>query len=161
MAHKAVLAQVNLLMTAYTTQSSVLVPIFITKVSTGCQSDLTNKHLTPPTTHDMLSTFIHPPSAFLLYSPLPPTLPHPHRNPPIPPPPPPSNLFPTYCPPSGRSRPMRRSWGLSKAVKTAKLAGLPEYGCTLTPHFSGSSLKASSALFWHSRSMSSMNVLPP
>ena len=69
--------------------------------------------------------------------------------------------FLTHCPPSGRSRPMSRSWGFSKPVKTAKLAGLPEYGCTFTPHLAGSSLKASSALFWHSRSISSMNVLPP
>lgn len=34
----------------------------------------------------------------------------------------------TYWPPSGRSRPMTLSCGLSSPVYTAKLAGEPEYG---------------------------------
>ncbi len=50
-----------------------------------------------------------------------------------------------HCPPCGRSSPMMRSWGFSSAVYTAKLAGEPECGCTLTPHSSGSRWKASRA----------------
>jgi hypothetical protein len=38
------------------------------------------------------------------------------------------------------------SWGCSRPVNTSKLAGLPEYGCTFTPHFAGSNLKHSKAL---------------
>ena len=53
------------------------------------------------------------------------------------------------------------SWGLSSAVYTAKLAGDPESAWTLTPHSSSLSLNASSARFWHSLSVSSMNSLPP
>lgn len=34
---------------------------------------------------------------------------------------------------------MMRSCGCSSAVYTAKLAGDPECGCTLTPHSAGSS----------------------
>uniref|UniRef100_A0A0E9TF09 Uncharacterized protein n=1 Tax=Anguilla anguilla TaxID=7936 RepID=A0A0E9TF09_ANGAN len=52
-------------------------------------------------------------------------------------------------------------WASTIAVYTAKLAGEPEYGCTFTPHFSGSRWNASSALFWHSLSSSSTCSVPP
>lgn len=61
-------------------------------------------------------------------------------------------VAPTYCPPSGKSRPMIRSWGLSTPVYTAKLAGDPEYGCTLIPHSSGLSLYVARARCWHNLS---------
>ncbi len=50
-------------------------------------------------------------------------------------------------PPWGRSRPMMRSCGCSSAVYTSKLAGLPDSGCTLTPHSEESRPNASSARF--------------
>jgi hypothetical protein len=37
-------------------------------------------------------------------------------------------------PPWGRSRPMMRSWGLSSAVYTAKLAGEPDRVCRTEIH---------------------------
>ncbi len=43
---------------------------------------------------------------------------------------------------------MMRSWGCSSAVYTAKLAGEPECGCTLTPHSSGSRPYSASARSW-------------
>lgn len=58
----------------------------------------------------------------------------------------------TYCPPSGRSRPMMRSCGLSRPVYTAKLAGDPEYGWTLVPQSSGFRRKAFKARSWQSLS---------
>lgn len=50
----------------------------------------------------------------------------------------------THCPPQGRSRPMTRELGSRRPVYTAQFAVLPEYGCTFTPHCSGSTWKA----FW-------------
>lgn len=65
------------------------------------------------------------------------------------------------CPPSGRSSPIIRLCGSHRAVYTAKLAGDPEYGCTLTPHSSGLNLNAANARFWHRISISSITSLPP
>ena len=47
--------------------------------------------------------------------------------------------------------PMMRSCGCRSAVYTAKLAGEPDSGCTLTPHTAGSRLNAASARAWHGR----------
>jgi len=49
-----------------------------------------------------------------------------------------------------------RSLGFNKALYTAKLATLPEYGWTLIPHLFESKLNASNARFWHNISILSI-----
>ena len=52
-----------------------------------------------------------------------------------------------------RESPIIFPFGPRRAVKTAKLAGEPDRGCTLTPHSSGLQPKAFRALDWQRRSI--------
>ena len=61
------------------------------------------------------------------------------------------------CPPADRSIPIVLSPGFKNARCTAKLAGEPEYGCTLAC----SALNTSFALDIHSFSISSRYSFPP
>lgn len=62
-----------------------------------------------------------------------------------------------HWPPSGRSSPMMRSWGLRSAVYTAKLAGLPEAGT----HTTGLIHHEAKALDGHEGRIDTISPPPP